>query len=50
MNTPVSVDAIASAASLVAAADAIVIATGAGIGVGVDSGLPDFRGNAGFWK
>lgn len=48
MNTPVSADAIARAAALVAAADAIVVAAGAGIGV--DSGLPDFRGNAGFWR
>ncbi|MFN3788825.1 SIR2 family NAD-dependent protein deacylase [Massilia sp.] len=48
MNTLPSPDAIARAAALVAAADAIVIAAGAGIGV--DSGLPDFRGNAGFWK
>jgi NAD-dependent SIR2 family protein deacetylase len=29
-------------------ADALLI--GAGAGMGVDSGLPDFRGNAGFWK
>ncbi|MEA3228854.1 MAG: Sir2 family NAD-dependent protein deacetylase [Campylobacterota bacterium] len=29
-------------------ADAILITAGAGIGV--DSGLPDFRGNEGFWK
>lgn len=29
-------------------ADAILIATGAGMGV--DSGLPDFRGKEGFWK
>jgi NAD-dependent SIR2 family protein deacetylase len=48
MHTPTSTDAIARAAALVAAADAIVVAAGAGIGV--DSGLPDFRGNAGFWK
>jgi NAD-dependent SIR2 family protein deacetylase len=40
--------AIERAAALVADADAIVIAAGAGIAV--DSGLPDFRGNAGFWK
>jgi NAD-dependent SIR2 family protein deacetylase len=35
-------------AELIANADALVIAAGAGIGV--DSGLPDFRGNAGFWN
>ena len=29
-------------------ADALFITAGAGMGV--DSGLPDFRGNAGFWK
>jgi NAD-dependent SIR2 family protein deacetylase len=29
-------------------ADALLI--GAGAGMGVDSGLPDFRGNEGFWK
>lgn len=29
-------------------ADALVIAAGAGMGV--DSGLPDFRGNEGFWR
>ncbi|MEW6762531.1 MAG: Sir2 family NAD-dependent protein deacetylase [Pseudomonadota bacterium] len=48
MNPLPSSDAIGRAASLVASADAIVVAAGAGIGV--DSGLPDFRGNAGFWK
>jgi NAD-dependent SIR2 family protein deacetylase len=36
------------AADIVSAADALVIATGAGMGVA--SGLPDFRGNSGFWK
>ena len=29
-------------------AEAILITAGAGMGV--DSGLPDFRGNEGFWK
>jgi NAD-dependent SIR2 family protein deacetylase len=29
-------------------ADAIIILAGAGMGV--DSGLPDFRGKEGFWK
>ncbi|MGW8393676.1 SIR2 family NAD-dependent protein deacylase [Pseudoduganella sp. HUAS MS19] len=38
----------ARAADLIAEADGLVIAAGAGIGV--DSGLPDFRGNEGFWK
>jgi NAD-dependent SIR2 family protein deacetylase len=36
------------AAEIVACADALVI--GAGAGMGVDSGLPDFRGQEGFWK
>ena len=36
------------AAELIAGADALVIAAGAGMGI--DSGLPDFRGDGGFWK
>jgi NAD-dependent SIR2 family protein deacetylase len=40
--------AIARAAILLREADGVVIAAGAGMGV--DSGLPDFRGNQGFWK
>ncbi len=36
------------AAEAIAQADALVI--GAGAGMGVDSGLPDFRGPRGFWK
>lgn len=36
------------AAELIAGADALVIASGAGMGV--DSGLPDFRGNEVFWQ
>ena len=39
---------IAHAAQLIEQADALIIAAGAGLGV--DSGLPDFRGNEGFWK
>ncbi len=36
------------AAAAIAGADAILIAAGAGMGV--DSGLPDFRGPQGFWR
>jgi NAD-dependent SIR2 family protein deacetylase len=39
---------IRRAAELVASADALII--GAGAGMGVDSGLPDFRGDHGFWR
>jgi NAD-dependent SIR2 family protein deacetylase len=39
---------IARAAEAVATADALLI--GAGAGMGVDSGLPDFRGREGFWN
>lgn len=36
------------AAEAIREADALLI--GAGAGIGVDSGLPDFRGDEGFWK
>ena len=39
---------IIRAASLIDQADLLLVAAGAGMGV--DSGLPDFRGNEGFWK
>lgn len=39
---------IAQAAKLIVEADAILITAGAGMGV--DSGLPDFRGDEGFWN
>lgn len=39
---------IRRAAELISDADSIVITAGAGMGV--DSGLPDFRGKEGFWK
>ena len=42
---PAAVDA---AARLIGEADALLVCAGAGMGV--DSGLPDFRGDAGFWK
>jgi NAD-dependent SIR2 family protein deacetylase len=38
----------ARAAALLAAADALLVTAGAGMGV--DSGLPDFRGTEGFWR
>jgi len=41
-------DAIRRAAQLVAEADGLLVTAGAGMGV--DSGLPDFRGPEGFWK
>lgn len=45
MNTS---DEITRAALLIRHADGILISAGAGIGV--DSGLPDFRGDEGFWR
>jgi NAD-dependent SIR2 family protein deacetylase len=46
---PTMIDqALDRAARLIALSDAILI--GAGAGMGVDSGLPDFRGNQGFWR
>lgn len=41
-------DPIIQAAKLIASADALLITAGAGMGV--DSGLPDFRGGDGFWQ
>src|SRR6186997_56076 len=40
--------ALEQAARCIASADALLI--GAGAGMGVDSGLPDFRGDKGFWN
>ncbi len=39
---------IEKAKKVIKEADAILITAGAGIGV--DSGLPDFRGTEGFWR
>jgi len=39
---------IMHASELIQQADGLIVAAGAGMGV--DSGLPDFRGNEGFWK
>jgi NAD-dependent SIR2 family protein deacetylase len=41
-------NAVDRAAAVIARADALLV--GAGAGMGVDSGLPDFRGTHGFWK
>ncbi len=35
-------------AELISSSSGLLITAGAGMGV--DSGLPDFRGNSGFWK
>ncbi len=40
--------AIREAAGIIGAADALLVCAGAGMGV--DSGLPDFRGSRGFWN
>jgi NAD-dependent SIR2 family protein deacetylase len=41
-------DAVHRAAEMISAADGVIVAAGAGMGV--DSGLPDFRGVEGFWR
>lgn len=48
MNPPRTYPEILAAADAIRSADALLI--GAGAGMGVDSGLPDFRGAEGFWK
>lgn len=48
MQSPPDEALIARAASLIEDADALIVAAGAGMGV--DSGLPDFRGKDGFWR
>lgn len=45
---PAIQESIKKAANFIHQADALIIAAGAGMGV--DSGLPDFRGNEGLWK
>ncbi|HEV2692448.1 MAG TPA: Sir2 family NAD-dependent protein deacetylase [Verrucomicrobiae bacterium] len=42
------INSVQHAAQAIQNADALLICAGAGMGV--DSGLPDFRGNDGFWK
>jgi NAD-dependent SIR2 family protein deacetylase len=44
----IATDAVARAADAIRSAGALVITAGAGMGV--DSGLPDFRGDEGFWN
>ena len=48
MPLDLSTDLIDQAARWVMKADALIVAAGAGMGV--DSGLPDFRGPEGFWR
>ncbi len=47
-NSLIDPKVYSQAASLVQQADVLLICAGAGMGV--DSGLPDFRGNQGFWN
>jgi NAD-dependent SIR2 family protein deacetylase len=48
MTTPLSPTQLDHAADLIRQADSLVVAAGAGMGL--DSRLPDFRGNEGFWR
>ncbi|ABM38067.1 SIR2 family NAD-dependent protein deacylase [Polaromonas naphthalenivorans] len=48
MSPSIDAQSLAHAADLISGADALIVAAGAGMGV--DSGLPDFRGTEGFWK
>lgn len=48
MSESAAASGLNAAADTVRAAEALVICAGAGMGV--DSGLPDFRGNEGFWR
>ncbi|MCO8648005.1 NAD-dependent protein deacetylase, partial [Burkholderia multivorans] len=47
-TAPLSADLVAAAVAALSRADALLVTAGAGIGV--DSGLPDFRGTDGFWR
>ena len=47
-SAPLDASAVGQAAFLIEQADALIVAAGAGMGV--DSGLPDFRGKDGFWR
>ena len=48
MHSPAQLRSLEHAAEVIARADSLIVAAGAGIGV--DSGLPDFRGKDGFWQ
>jgi len=48
MANDLTLRGLRKAADLIGKADALLITAGAGIGV--DSGLPDFRGTQGFWR
>jgi len=48
INTSTPYATLQTAKNIIQEADAILITAGAGMGV--DSGLPDFRGNEGLWK
>ena len=48
MSESIRLEQLEHAADLISQADALIVAAGAGMGV--DSGLPDFRGKEGFWK
>ena len=48
MNPALDAQTLAHAARLIEQSDALIVTAGAGMGV--DSGLPDFRGTQGFWK
>jgi NAD-dependent SIR2 family protein deacetylase len=41
-------DGITAAAAIIAGVETLLVCAGAGMGV--DSGLPDFRGGQGFWR
>ncbi len=47
-ETPLPVPLIAAAVDVLSRADSLLVTAGAGMGV--DSGLPDFRGTEGFWR
>ncbi len=50
MHDPATIDPTALDAARAALSQCEALLITAGAGMGVDSGLPDFRGNEGFWK